>query len=452
MSFNSYIPRVVISNIFISFVIFPVQSFAILELTPRFSLQESWLSSSTSSVEDEGFVTLLSPGFNFVNKTKWSLLNLDLNYNAELNSGLEREDQEYHEMSLLYDITHIPDHWLTRITGNVRQVSSDLDGIQFLNSGINSGSTQELKTYGISTTVSKVVNQQINMNTQLSANVSDDENSDPSEALAFSLNIDDKVSGNQIYWDLRSNFRKSMSSDINDEITDWQLGVNYRINSQYTTYLTTQLTDTSNNELNDSSTLVGLSWQPNSINSVNVAAGVRGESNTYSLSSNYRKNRMSLSLSYKEEVTSSRTDLLEQLADDSGELTNYPSLEIIPLLQQSASITLSLTGRRTNASFSYLFRKRNVSIENSVDEQLDKLIISVTRKLNRKSSLTATFQKQLSKASEDNNVEEWQFAYDRSLSSALNMVIKLNHSELRSDVDENEYKQTSLGLLISASF
>ena len=161
---------------------------------------------------------------------------------------------------------------------------------------------------------------------------------------------------------------------------------------------------------------------------------------------------MSLSLSYKEEVTSSRTDLLEQLADDSGELTNYPSLEIIPLLQQSASITLSLTGRRTNASFSYLFRKRNVSIENSVDEQLDKLIISVTRKLNRKSSLTATFQKQLSKASEDNNVEEWQFAYDRSLSSALNMVIKLNHSELRSDVDENEYKQTSLGLLISASF
>ncbi len=452
MSINCYISRVVRLNALISIVIFPVQSFAVSEFTPRFSFQERWLTYSSFSLDEEGATTVFTPGINFLNQTKRTRLNLDLEYHVELNQGLERDEAEYQNLSLLYAITHIPDHWETHITGNVKQVSTDLEGIQVLNPDLNVAGTQQLRAYGISTSINKVIKQRINVQSQLLANVSENENSDPSEGLGFNLAIDNKVSGNRLFWDLSTSAQKSMGTDNDSEITNWQFGMNYRIDSRYTTYLTTTLTDTSNSELNDSSTLIGFNWHPNSRNNINFAAGVRGDSNTYSLTSVYKKKKVSLTLNYSEEVTSSRIAALEQLNDDGAESITYLSLQEAPLLQQSANINLSLTGNRTTISFNYLSRIRNIEHANSEDERLDSITLAMDRQLTRKSSLTASFQKQQSYSTEENNVDEWRFSYNRSLSKYLNMVVDLNKTEQQSDVVDNEYEQTVLGVSISGLF
>ncbi|MBC8386423.1 MAG: hypothetical protein H8E09_01120 [Gammaproteobacteria bacterium] len=439
----------------VSYILFAIYSLPLIassEFTPQIMIKQDLVSNATATLDENGQTTTIAPGFRYRNTQRRSQLDVNYGYMAQFYSGLSSEDTEHHNLSLLYDFTHIPDHWKTQFNGNVRQISSGADGIQSFNQVLNSGNTKELKTYGIVTTIDNEFKQTLNLETQLLADFADFENAENTDSVGLKLVLDNKASQQKLYWNTSLSHRQSNSGEDTTQLNILELGLNYRFNMHYTGYINTQMYDTDNEVLNEASTLLGLNWQPDKNNSINAGFGFRGDTTQYSLSSKHTRKRLSLSVNYSENITSARSELLQQGADESEIINTFQTLSITPVLQKKGVINLTLIGRKTDVSIAFSSQKRSISNSTSEDEQTDALSLSLARRLSIKSTTTFRYQLQKSKRAEQNDITYVQLAYNRTISKNINMTALLSDSRQQSDRVENEYIQKILGISLTATF
>ncbi len=439
-------------SLLVSLILHSMPLLASSEFSARVSVKEQFISNDTALIDETGQLTIISPGFTYTNTQKHSELSLDYAYNINRNNGLSNNNSEHNSLSLLYGFTHIPEHWVTQLTGNIQQTSVNSEGIQSFNPELNIDNTKELRTYGISSAFNARIKQQVNLKTRLLADVADYKGSDNTDSLGLDLSLDNKVSQNKFFWNTSINNRKSNSgSDNTEEISSYQLGLNYRFNSKYTAYINAQTSDTSNNDLNETSTLAGLNWQPSKMSHFDLAVGTRGSDKTYSLNSRFIKKRLSLSINYNETITSARNEVLQTVTDGAGNTSTYQSLDIIPVLQKKAAINLALSGRRSEGTLSYSSQIRSQN-DGSDDEEIDALSLLLTRNLSSRSSMAFKYQLQNSMKTEENDLTRLQLTYNRVLSRHVNFNAELSSTKQQSDVVENEYKQNLIAVGISATF
>ena len=422
------------------------------EFIPALTVKEYLATNTTSTLDESGQVTTFTPGFRYKNTGRRSQLDVDYGYNAVLYNGLSNEDTEYHSLSLLYGFTHIPEHWVTQISGNLSQSSISSDGIQSFNTVLDSANTRQLRTYGINTAINTILKQTVNLKTQLLADYADFEGSDNTDSIGLNLALDNQVSQKKLFWNTALSARQTSSGSNTEQLNTLLLGLNYRFNSKYSGYVNSQAYDTSNTALNETSAKLGFMWHPDSNSTINAAIGVRGSDTQYSLNTTFIRKRLTLSINYNEDITSARNEVLQQTTDQVGITNTFQSLSITPVFQKKADINLTLNGRRSDVTISYSTQTRTTRNLASRDEQIDALSLSVSRRLSEKSSTAFRYQLQKTGGRQENDVTFVQLTYNRTISKNINMIAELTSSKQQSDLVTNEYEQQLIGITLKATF
>lgn len=422
------------------------------EFIPALTVKEYLATNTTSTLDESGQVTTFTPGFRYKNTGRRSQLDVDYGYNAVLYNGLSNEDTEYHSLSLLYGFTHIPEHWVTQISGNLSQSSISSDGIQSFNTVLDSANTRQLRTYGINTAINTILKQTVNLKTQLLADYADFEGSDNTDSIGLNLALDNQVSQKKLFWNTALSARQTSSGSNTEQLNTLLLGLNYRFNSKYSGYVNSQAYDTSNTALNETSAKLGFMWHPDSNSTINAAIGVRGSDTQYSLNTIFIRKRLTLSINYNEDITSARNEVLQQTTDQVGITNTFQSLSITPVFQKKADINLTLNGRRSDVTISYSTQTRTTRNLASRDEQIDALSLSVSRRLSEKSSTAFRYQLQKTGGRQENDVTFVQLTYNRTISKNINMIAELTSSKQQSDLVTNEYEQQLIGITLKATF
>ena len=422
------------------------------EFIPHLTVTEYLASNTSSTLDENGQITTLSPGFTYNNTQRRSQLALNYGYNVQIYNGLSNEDTEQHNLSLLYGFTHVPEHWTTQLNGNVSQSSTSADGIQTFNPVLNSNNTRELRTYGVSTSINSTYKQTVNLQTQLLADYADFEDAENTDSIGLNLSLDNKVSQKSLYWNTAASMRRSYSGNDTSELNSFLLGLNYRFNSRYSGYINVQANDTDDEVLNETSTLLGLNWQPDRNNFINAGVGTRGDATQYSLGLKHVRKRLTVTANYSESITSARNELLQQETDETGIINTFQTLSITPVLQKKGVVNLTLSGRKTDVSVALSSQTRSSSNIASEDRQTDALSLSISRKLSTKSSVSFNNQLQKVISTQQNDIIYLQIVYYRTISKNIKMSAEISDSRQKSDVVSNEYQQQLIGISLKATF
>ncbi len=442
-----------ISRYFVLCIFFFNSLYASSELIPRLTVKEVFISNSTALLDEEGWLTVISPGISYKKTLKRSEFNVDYAYNAELVNGLSREETENHNLAMSYSFTHIPEHWVTLLTGNIQQSTATADGTQASDLLTSSSNTSELRTYGINTAINNQIGRSINISSRLLADHADYENSGSTQSYGADLSVDNKISGNKLYWNASANTRISETESSDETIDSYQFGLNYRINPRYTTYVTANTSKTSNSEFDDTATRVGINWRPGKHSFIDVSTGVRGDNSSSSLNSRFTRRRVTLQLNYNEEVTSSRTEVLDGSSTDIDSLgTTYQSLQITPVFQKKADASITFNGKRTSVSLSFLSQVRSQASTTSEEEKTEAVSVALNRQLSSKSSVSMSYKQQNTETTQTNDLTSFQASFNKEVYKNVSLSTWFNTSEQTSDAIANEYKENSLGVAGTVRF
>jgi uncharacterized protein (PEP-CTERM system associated) len=347
-------------------------------LTPILTVKEFLTSFESSGIDESGQITSIAPGFDYQFEHSRSTLNINYLYNIDHFSGLETDDRKSNQLDLRYQFSHIPDQWVSQITGNIRQTTSDANTLESLNRLLDSGETTELRTYSFNTSLNKKILGGINSSIRMDLNHADYKGQDNSESLGLDFILDNQQSRKKLFWNARINYTGNTNGNTNTDISFLELGLNYVFNRKFTGYVQGKSYDTTDELTTYSSTLLGLRFQPGLQSFIDLAIGKRGTENSYSLDSQFTKRRISLSVNYNEIVTSARNETINQETTDTGITSVTRSLSIDPILQKKGSITLSLQGRRSEISLKYL-KQNQSSPTTAIDDRAELIIPSFLR-------------------------------------------------------------------------
>lgn len=422
------------------------------EVTTRLAVKESLAKNTTAVLSESGNITTVSPGFSYEKDLRRSQLAFDYTFHAIRYSGLSNEDSEYHDLSLLYSIDHVPQHWTTQITGNVSQVYSSVDGVQSFSNELSSGNTKELRTYSVSTGINKIIKQALNFQTQMFVDFADYKDFDNTDSIGFKLALDNDASHQKLFWSSALSSRQTNQSVDSEVQNILQFGLNYRFDARMTGYVKVQENDTSNVVLNDMMTQIGFTWRPGRFSSINAGTVIRGGDTSYILNTSLKKKRFTLSVNYNEEITSARSDIFQKNTEEEVAVTTFKSLSITPILKKKADINLNFSGRRSEATLSFSSQTRTTLNIGADEEKLKVFGLIVSRKLSQKSSLAFRYQLKESQAVEQNDVEGLKLSYNRLISKDINLTAELSNSSQRSNHAANEYEQKLFGVTCEILF
>ena len=435
------------------FYALPVSLYASTEITPRITATQTLFSNTTIASDENGQLTSISPGFIYqINQHKSQFL-FDYTFNQERYTGLNIDkDEESHNLSMLYNITHISDHWTSQVLSNIIRASVSSDGVQSFDSLINATNTKELRTSAVKTELTRDFQQIFSLNTQLLADYADFEDLESTDSVGFKLFLDNKLSLKKLFWRTELSSIKTNSSVDSEQLNSILVGLNYRFTTKYSAFINSKVDDTSDDKLYEKATIVGLNWFLHRNSFINIGAGVRGSDNSYSLSSRFNRKRLELSVNYNETVTSSRNEVITQFADETGVINTFQSLNIIPVLQKKTDVKLLFTGKKSSLSVSYSSVRKIIEDTDSPEENTKALNLSLYRKLSFKSSVEFKYQVQDSRSSEENEVTDFRFVYNRNMSKKMKLIAELIHSTQDSNILENEYDLKMFKIGISTAF
>jgi len=255
-----------------------------------------------------------------------------------------------------------------------------------------------------------------------------------------------------LFWRTELSSIKTNSSVDSEQLNSILVGLNYRFTTKYSAFINSKVDDTSDDKLYEKATIVGLNWFLHRNSFINIGAGVRGSDNSYSLSSRFNRKRLELSVNYNETVTSSRNEVITQFADETGVINTFQSLNIIPVLQKKTDVKLLFTGKKSSLSVSYSSVRKIIEDTDSPEENTKALNLSLSRKLSFKSSVEFKYQVQDSRSSEENEVTDFRFVYNRNMSKKMKLIAELIHSTQDSNILENEYDLKMFKIGISTAF
>ncbi len=421
------------------------------QLIPRIEINQEFIENKTPGVDESGSVTRLSPGIQYIAEGGINSLLIDYSLDAISSSGLSQDDEINHNLRLRDSITHIPGLWTTDVTGNISQANISADGVQNLNPNITTDNTRELRTLGVNTALNGRVSETTRFQTSLGADYADYEDSEDSEGYNARFSLDNSRARKPFSWQFEIDSRLSQTDTEEQKIDTAHINLDYRVNNRVSTFLDVTGTDTNNDQLNETETLLGLNWTPGRNTSLRIAAGKRGDEDSYLLDASHKNRRMTLTANYEETVTTSREATLSSMSSDPTFSGTTQSISIIPVLEKRSTLSMLLTGKRSNLTFTIFQTERDQRNATKI-EKTNGAKLGFNRKLSTRSSIDLILLSQKSKTTQDNDLTDIEVSYNKSLSK--NSVYKITIRKTRQDSSDsaNEYEQAVLGVLFTKSF
>lgn len=447
------VPICVTSGLTLLALFFQGQAWSESTLTPRLKLEETFISNETSSEDESGQITTISPGVLYENFGANSYLTLDYSLNAKEYNELSGNDEVDHTLSMQSEVTHVPNRWSSRFSSNIKQANVSTDGVQIVNPSIQSNNTSELRTFAVDTDFNGRLTNAINFQSKFLADYADFEDSDSTDSVGLSLGLSSNNAWKKLSWQTTLTSRKSStSSNIDEQIETLQVGLDYRFNAKYSSFISISKSETDNDFLNDTNTNIGILWTPDQNSSFKLGVGKRGNDRTYTLDSLLRSRRMTYTLNYDETVTTSRALLIDENSIEEGIFPSSQGLSITPVLLKEGRVAVVFTGRLTDLSLAY-FKQSKSQSEGSVDDEVvDGISINANRRLSSLSSVQLLLSRQETETSQDNVLENAALSYTRQWSKKTTVVVELNKTEQASTDVDNEYDQTTLSFRLNATF
>jgi hypothetical protein len=423
---------------------------AATKVTPSLAFSASQVENKTATKDESGQVTQISPGIAL--EYDQSRVDLDLEYSVDaiFYHGLDAEDRTDSRLNLDTTITHIPETWESGIDAQISRRSVDADGIQIVDDRFSSDNTQELRTFEVGSKYQGIFEQSIEYFAQISFDYAEFEEEEGTERLGIGVGIDNLASQNKLTWSLGLSTQKEQDEDSDQELKKAELGLNYRLQRSVSLFLESEKSDTGDEVIDQTRTLLGVWWQPNQRTRFRVGAGERGDDSTYLLDAVYSRKPLSIDANYTEEVKSGRTIVLEDDSSSSGSIG--PTLSIDPVLEKQARVTLNLTGRRTDVGFSLFSRTLEGSAVSGSEEKFDGASLAVKRTLSSASSAQFTASRQDAESGTTNKLEDLNLKYLKKMSKKVDMTIGMRKTRQSSSEVENRYNRGSIDFSIKMIF
>ncbi len=421
------------------------------QLTPRIELNHEFIENKTASVDESGTVTRLSPGIHYLADGGKNSLSIDYSLNAISSSGLSQKDEVNQNLRLHDSFTHIPRRWTTDVSSSISQANISTDGVQNLNPNITTDNTRELRTVGVNTALNGRVSETVWFKTSLGADHVDYEGTNGSEGYHARFSLDNIRSLKPFTWRLDYNSNLSQTYSNEEKIDTAHINLDYRVNNRVTTFVDATSTDTNNDQLNQTETLLGLNWTPGNNTSLRIAAGKRGDEDSYSLDGSHKNRRMTLTANYQETVTTTRQTTLSSLSSSSAYSGTTQAISIIPVLVKQSTVSMLLTGKRSSLIVSVFQTERDqgsiIQTETTTGAK-----IGFSRELSARSSFNLNLLSQKSKTSQTNELTNIKAGYNKTLSKNSSYIVTASTTRQDSSDVANEYEQVVLGILFTKSF
>ncbi len=184
---------------------------------------------------------------------------------------------------------------------------------------------------------------------------------------------------------------------------------------------------------------------------MSFGAGERGDDNSYSLDAIHATRHLSFSANYFDEITSARSDTLNQQLSDQFAQATTQSISIVPVLQKRASLNFTATGNYSTFQTSIFQTDRSEEITD-LDEKITGARISFTRELGARDNLTVSLLGQESEDEETNDLEDLTITYARLHSSSETFNVSLGLTNQDSTLDGNEYERVLFSVEYRVTF
>jgi hypothetical protein len=422
--------------------------------TPKLGLEESFLTNKTATVDESGQVTTISPSVRYENTSAKTIVVLDYSIHTIYSSGLAQQDEVNQSLAFNASTAHIPNRWNTQVTSAIKQTNVSADGVQTVNPNIQSSNSQELRTIGVSSSLTGQITDSIDYDTTLSADYAGFEDSQSTDGAAVVLGLTSSDT-QKIQWNssVSSSVSSTEGSSVNDQQTDtFQAEIRYQLNPSYATFLSYKKSETDSQDLNDPDTTVGVIWTSNRFSSIKLGIGEKGDDTTYLLQSVINTSQTQITLDYDESVTTSRTILI----NDSNNTQNFgptsQSIDTTAVLIKNGRLAITMTGVRTHLTVAYFNQKTLRAKTNSNEESSAGISIDAKRTLSQASSVSVKMARQETEASQENILTDTSISYNRQQSREIVWSAELRNTKQKSNVISNQSKQNSINLLGTFSF
>lgn len=426
-------------------------AYAQTQLTPRIEINQEFIDNKTDTVDESGSVTRISPGFQYLAEGGKNSLSIDYSLDAIASNGLSQDDEVNHNFRLSDSITHIPGRWTSAVTGSISQGNTSSDGIQNLNPNIITDNTQELRTLGINSDVNGKMSESIWYQTSLGADYADYENSPDSKGYNARFLLDNIRARKPFSWQIDLESNNSQTDSDQQQIDTTHLNLDYRVNYRVSTFIDATATDTKNNQLNETETLLGINWTPGRNTSLRIAAGKRGDEDSYLLDGSHKNRRMTLTANYQQTVTTSRQTTLSSLSTGSIFTGTTQSISIIPVLEKRSTISMLLTGKLSRFTLS-LFQTERDQRDNTQSETTTGAKANFSRELSARSSFDLNLLSQKSETTQENELRDIELNYRKLISQKTSLQISLRNTRQDSSETTNEYEQAVIGVMLTKTF
>lgn len=420
------------------------------QLTPTLSLEQSFVSNKTATLDESGRATTISPGLSYQATGAKTNLSIDYSLNAIYYDGLSQQDRVDHSLQLKSGIDHIPGRWNTSITGSIKQANVSSDGVQSVNPIFQSDNSQELITFGIGSDLKGALTSQIDYQSGINLDYVDFENSDDSHSVGVNLGLSSDTQ-NKFSWGTSFTSNNTALSDTDSQIDTLLVNFNYRFNRQYALFLSADKSKTDNDFLNDVNTNFGLVWTPDRNTSLRLGIGKRGNSTSYILASSLKTMQVTYQVDYDETITTSRALLINDASKQQSPTALNQTLSIAPVLVKKGTIGMTVNGKKTNVTFSY--SQQTTMQDNNIGREIrESLSLNASRSLSDTSSAQLTLSRQETKTVQQNAVDDVSLSYNKQLSKSMDASGVLRSTEQKSNDVANQSRQEEISFKLHISF
>jgi len=427
-------------------------AFARTELTPTLELNQTFIDvDQTVGSGTSGSVTVISPGLDYSIETPKTELDMSLAVNAEIYSGLDRDDENIPVLDLGAVFDHDPGRWQSTLSAGIQQVNASDDGIQSISDEVFNPFTEELRTATAGTDYNDRLSGNMDYSAGLGLDYTEYEDEPSTKGANLNLSIDNFRSGNAFTW-VGSMFNEITETEGEDTQVDLlALTLNYRVNQRWQAFIDFSNWDTDEDDLSMDGYLVGLSWTSNQRTFVRAGIGELDGEATYNLVAQVTRRRLLLNAKYSEGITSARTDTLTQMGGGFTGALDSGSVSAELVLQKRGDLGFSLQGRRSLFSFNLYDYTRDPIVTSDVEDGTG-FEMNFTRQLPRSATLGVGVYGQETELTETNELAEINTYYSKTVAKSVEARVNLNLAKQDSSLDENEYEQVQLGFIVFMTF
>ena len=357
-----------------------------------------------------------------------------LNYSIEAirYSGLDRNDTESNNLSLVSSFDHSPGKWRSQIVGSARQTVTNVDDRLGVSDNLLNDNRSEVRQLSATTLLTDRISKTLQYQSSVGVDIADVEGGDSSEGANVNLGLNNFLSRDAFTWSTSLASQIARSDSREQQIDNLTVNLNYRINTRWQLFADFNTSETDDSEFDQQSTLVGFNWRPSSNASVRLGVGEREDTETYTFDAVINGRKTTFTASYSEQITSGRSIGLTELFEDVPDELASESISIDPVLQQRADVGLTFRGRRSTLSFT-LFDDSRDQGGALPEEKSEGLTINFNRQLSAKSdtSVIVTGQKtRFVETIESSSVEGgYNYRPTRNSTVSGSLAVETQHAE-----------------------